>query len=89
MLSGEVEFHTDVYAPVRLKPGDSVYFDAEMGHAHTKVGNAKCMMLGVLIPRSSEMVKNNTAPILEVNGSPAVAREPVAGRQARRTRKRT
>jgi hypothetical protein len=60
-----------------------------MGHAHTKVGNAKCTILAVLIPRSSEMVKNNTAPILDVTRSPAVAREPVAGRQARRIRKRT
>jgi transcriptional regulator with XRE-family HTH domain len=89
VLSGELEFHTDVYAPVRLKVGDSVYFDAEMGHAHTKVGSAKCTILGVLIPRSSEMVKNNTAPILEVTRGPAAAREPVAGRPARRTRKET
>jgi transcriptional regulator with XRE-family HTH domain len=87
VLSGEVEFHTDVYAPVRLKVGDSVYFDAEMGHAHTKVGNAKCTMLGVLIPRSSEMVKNNTAPILEVTRSPGAAREPTAARPPRRARK--
>ena len=78
VLSGELEFHTDVYAPVRLKVGDSVYFDAEMGHAHTKVGNAKCTILAVLIPRSSEMVKNNTAPILEVTRNPPAAREPLA-----------
>ena len=89
VLSGEVEFHTDVYAPVRLKVGDSVYFDAEMGHAHTKVGNARCTILGVLIPRSSEMVKNNTAPILEVTRSPATTREPVAARPPRRARKGT
>jgi transcriptional regulator with XRE-family HTH domain len=87
VLSGEVEFHTDVYAPVRLKVGDSVYFDAEMGHAHTKVGSAKCTILSVLIPRSSEMVKNNTAPILEVTRSPAAAREPAAARPPRRARK--
>ena len=89
VLSGELDFHTDVYAPVRLKVGDSVYFDGEMGHAHTKVGNAKCTILGVLIPRSSEMVKNNTAPILEVTRNPAAAREAVADRPPRRTRKRT
>jgi transcriptional regulator with XRE-family HTH domain len=89
VLSGEVEFHTDIYAPVRLKVGDSVYFDAEMGHAHTKVGNAKCMMLGVLVPRSSEMVKNNTAPILEVTRNPAPARAPAAGRSTRLARRGT
>ena len=86
VLSGEVEFHTDVYAPVRLKVGDSVYFDAEMGHAHTRVGNAKCTMLSVLIPRSSSMVKNNTAPILDVTRSPSASREPTPARPPRRTR---
>ena len=88
VLSGELEFHTDVYAPVRLKVGESVYFDAEMGHAHTKVGNATCTILAVLIPRSSEMVKNNTAPILQVTRSPPHAPKP-AGRPPRRARKRT
>ena len=90
VLTGELEFHTDVYAPVRLKVGESVYFDAEMGHAHTKVGNAKCTILAVLIPRSSEMVKNNTAPILEVTRSSPHAREPLAARPPpRRSRKKT
>ena len=89
VLAGELEFHTDVYAPVRLKVGDSVYFDAEMGHAHTKVGNAKCTILAVLIPRSSETVKNNTAPILEVSRSPALTRDPLASRPPRRARKAT
>ena len=87
VLSGELDFHTDVYAPVRLRAGDSVYFDAEMGHAHTKVGNAKCTMLGVLIPRSSEMVKNNTAPILNVTRAPDTPRELGAGRPPWRARK--
>lgn len=66
VLTGELDFHTDIYAPVHLKAGDSVYFDAEMGHAHTKVGSGKCAILTVLIPRSSEVAKNNTAPVLEV-----------------------
>ncbi|HWM67442.1 MAG TPA: XRE family transcriptional regulator [Steroidobacteraceae bacterium] len=88
VLSGEMDFHTDVYAPVRLKVGDSVYFDAEMGHAHTRVGNAKCTILSVLIPRSSEMVKNNTAPVLEVTRTAGAAREPV-GRPPRRPGKRS
>jgi transcriptional regulator with XRE-family HTH domain len=65
VISGEVEFHTDVYAPLRLKKGDSIYFDAEMGHAHVKVGDETCVILTVLIPRNAEMAKNNTAPVLE------------------------
>jgi hypothetical protein len=35
------------------------------------------------------MVKNNTAPILEVTRSPAAAREPTAARPPRRARKGT
>jgi len=33
VLSGRVEVHTEIYAPVALGKGDSVYFDSNMGHA--------------------------------------------------------
>jgi len=33
VLSGEIAFHTEHYAPVRLKEGDSIYIDSTMGHA--------------------------------------------------------
>lgn len=32
VLRGEIELHTDQYAPVRLKAGESVYIDSTMGH---------------------------------------------------------
>lgn len=51
VLEGEVEFHTDVYAPIRLKAGASIYFDAEMKHAHLRVGKARCRVLAILSPR--------------------------------------
>lgn len=35
ILAGEVTFYSEQYEPVRLVPGDSVYFDARMGHAFT------------------------------------------------------
>jgi len=38
VLSGEVLFHTEHYAPVRLKTGDSIYIDSEMGHACVSCG---------------------------------------------------
>ena len=34
VLSGMLELHTDVYEPLRMEPGDSVYFDASMPHAY-------------------------------------------------------
>ncbi|HCO56373.1 MAG TPA: XRE family transcriptional regulator [Pelagibacterium sp.] len=33
VLSGEIELHTQFYAPTRLSVGDSCYFDSTMGHA--------------------------------------------------------
>lgn len=33
VLEGEVELHTEFYAPTLLSSGDSVYFDSTMGHA--------------------------------------------------------
>lgn len=78
VVTGELDFHTDIYASIRLKAGDSVYFDAEMGHAHTKVGSGKCTILTVLIPRSSELAKNNTAPVLEVTRATAARTIPPA-----------
>ncbi len=78
VLTGELDFHTDIYAPIRLKAGDSVYFDAEMGHAHAKVGSGKCTILTVLIPRSSEVAKNNSAPVLEITRRTSARRTPLA-----------
>lgn len=51
VLEGEIEFHTEIYAPVRLKAGSSIYFDAEMKHAHIRVGAGPCRMLAILCPR--------------------------------------
>ena len=40
MIEGEVEFHTELYAPLTLHAGDSIYFDSEMGHAYLKASDA-------------------------------------------------
>jgi transcriptional regulator with XRE-family HTH domain len=47
VLDGECEFHSDIYAPSRLKTGDSVYFDATMGHGYVAVGDGPCRILSV------------------------------------------
>jgi len=51
VLEGEMEFHTEIYAPVRLTAGSSIYFDAEMKHAHVRVGGGPCRILAILCPR--------------------------------------
>ena len=54
VLDGEIEFHSDLYAPLRLKVGDSLYFDSSMGHAYLKASEATCRVLAVCSGRGAE-----------------------------------
>jgi transcriptional regulator with XRE-family HTH domain len=47
VLEGEVELHTELYAPLRLRTGDSVYFDGLMGHAYLKGSEQRCRIVVV------------------------------------------
>jgi DNA-binding Xre family transcriptional regulator len=47
VLEGEVDLYTSLYAPVRLKTGDSIYFDSGMGHAYIAVGDGPCRILSL------------------------------------------
>jgi len=47
VLEGEVDLYTSLYAPVRLKAGDSIYFDSGMGHAYIAVGEGPCRILSL------------------------------------------
>ena len=71
VLEGEVEFHSDTYAPVRLTAGSSIYFDAEMKHAHVRVGNAPCRMLAIICPRNARggEAKDGAAPTPKILSS--------------------
>ena len=42
VLEGAVELHTEYYAPVVLKAGESIYFDSRMGHAYLAHGPGVC-----------------------------------------------
>ena len=52
VLEGEVAFHSELYAPVILKPGDSIFFDSEMGHAYLKASEATCRLVATCAPRN-------------------------------------
>jgi transcriptional regulator with XRE-family HTH domain len=54
ILEGEVDFCTDIYAPLRLKAGDSIYFDSEMGHAYLKASDATCRLVATCTPRGKD-----------------------------------
>jgi transcriptional regulator with XRE-family HTH domain len=47
VLEGEVDLHTSLYAPVRLKKGDSIYFDSGMGHAYIAASDGPCRVLSL------------------------------------------
>lgn len=47
VIEGAVDFHTELYAPTRLNVGDSVYFDAGMGHAYIAAAPGPCRILSV------------------------------------------
>lgn len=55
VLKGEIELHTDQYAPVRLKQGESVYIDSTMGHAYLSIGEEDAEMLCVCAGEEREM----------------------------------
>jgi transcriptional regulator with XRE-family HTH domain len=47
VVSGELELHSESYAPLRLHPGESVYFDSGMAHAYVAGGKERCKILSI------------------------------------------
>ncbi len=47
VLEGAIEFHTELYAPVRLEAGDSMYFDSGMAHAYIAASPGPCRILSI------------------------------------------
>jgi transcriptional regulator with XRE-family HTH domain len=47
VVSGELELHSESYAPLCLQAGDSVYFDSGMPHAYVAVGKQRCKILSI------------------------------------------
>jgi len=47
VLSGDIEVHTEFYEPVRLSEGDSMYYDAKMGHCLVSVSEVDAQVLWV------------------------------------------
>ncbi|MCB8882187.1 cupin domain-containing protein [Acidisoma cellulosilytica] len=47
VLDGSIELHTELYAPLTMKAGDSVYIDSGMGHAMVALNDAPARVLSV------------------------------------------
>jgi transcriptional regulator with XRE-family HTH domain len=56
VLEGEVDLHTSVYAPVRLRAGDSIYFDSGMGHAYLAASSGPCRVLSICSGAESQII---------------------------------
>lgn len=59
VLEGEVDVHTEVYAPLRLEVGDSIYFDSSLGHAYINAGAGAARMLVI----ASDAIPSDSAEI--------------------------
>jgi transcriptional regulator with XRE-family HTH domain len=47
VLRGSMELHSDLYAPLPLGRGDSVYFDSGMAHGYVRTSAEQCTVLAV------------------------------------------
>jgi transcriptional regulator with XRE-family HTH domain len=55
VLEGQVEVHTELYAPLILSKGESAYIDSTMGHAYVAHGPGPCRILGVCSASESHL----------------------------------
>jgi transcriptional regulator with XRE-family HTH domain len=80
VLEGTVEFHSELYAPVRLAAGDSLYFDSEMAHAYLRAGDETTRILSVCMPRGTaepaliEQMVHASGRLQAEGGEPATPR---------------
>lgn len=90
VLEGAVMFHTELYAPVLLNKGDSVYFDSSMGHAYLWASKEPCHVLTVCSDGASLAAAGYPPPPAEPGPTPeappaaAAAKAPVKARVVRR-----
>jgi transcriptional regulator with XRE-family HTH domain len=62
VLRGAVEFHTEYYAPVVLRQGDSVYIDSGMGHASISIGEGDAELLSVVFGQETPPLPQGAEP---------------------------
>lgn len=56
VLRGSMELHSDLYAPLPLGPGDSIYFDSGMAHGYVRTSNEPCTVLAVCAGRGIQQL---------------------------------
>ena len=61
VVGGELELHSESYAPLRLRAGDSVYFDSGMAHAYVALGKEHCKILSICTAPFEHVAVNRAA----------------------------
>lgn len=86
IIEGTVDFYCELYAPVRLEQGDSIYFDSSMGHAYLAVGDAPCRGLTICAGEESQVaaMREKFAPLSTDAVSSVVELKPPAAPQVTR-----
>jgi transcriptional regulator with XRE-family HTH domain len=78
-VSGELQLHSESYAPLHLRAGDSVYFDSGMAHAYVAVSKERCRILSVCTaPFENVAIKRAESPRFKASRSRAM---PAASRR--------
>ena len=57
ILDGTVAFHSELYAPLILRKGDSLYFDSGMGHAYLAAESGPCRVLSICSGPESQLIE--------------------------------
>lgn len=89
VIEGELELHTDGYAPVILQTGESIYFESSMGHAYLAHTDKPCRFLcicTVVHETHAGAVSPPAKPVgqITVAGSRTACTKPEAGTVAAR-----
>ena len=84
VLEGTVELHTDLYAPVTLEVGDSIYFDSGMGHVYLSAGPGPCRVLSICSGEESQLIAATTGPAPTVVRQEEAPAKPVKQTDRRR-----
>lgn len=57
VIEGELAFYSDIYTPVHIRAGDTLYFDSGMGHAYVAAGDGPCRILSVFSTPADEALE--------------------------------
>lgn len=62
VLEGSIVLHSELYAPLRLQAGDSIYFDGSVGHAYLSAGSRPARILVVVAVEDLDAVLPQPIP---------------------------